>query len=323
VPGLKIFLDVDDLKDIGSLEEYIQHSQMILFFLSCGYFRSQNCLREIRSSLEQSKPIVLVQEADPDKGGATLQALRGECPEDLQPDIFEKGWAHTIYMRIQEFQRVSLKTIVEAVLLCSPKYLDQTSLPLCVPGEPESQPLAFAKETMLWASPANAGAQVLANEIATAFAGLAISTADARPANATHMLLYLNEDSFSDERLAEQVKQARKDKLKIVMAHENDPDLGGCQFKRFFEVTPQELIADGLYKSLARSCFPGRHHPVSLALLAKDLGATPARSGSVARVSRLSASIAEHGSRLVLKIRRRSSATATTAGDGSGGEATV
>ena len=62
---------------------------------------------------------------------------------------------------------------------------------------------------------------------------------------------------------------------------------------------------------------------VSLALLAKDLGATPARSGSVARMSRLSASIAEHGSRLFLKISRRSSATATTAGDGSGGEATV
>ena len=60
------------------------------------------------------KPIVLVQEADPAKGGATLQALRGECPEDLQPDIFEKGWAHTTYMRIEEFQRVSLKTIVEA-----------------------------------------------------------------------------------------------------------------------------------------------------------------------------------------------------------------
>ena len=35
----------------------------------------QNCLREIRSSLEQSKPIVLVQEADPAKGGGTLQAL--------------------------------------------------------------------------------------------------------------------------------------------------------------------------------------------------------------------------------------------------------
>ena len=144
---------MDDLKDIGSLEEYIQHTQMILFFLSCGYFRSkarsrrpvprsgssgsqrtrvccaprhsprltarllachQNCLREIRSSLEQSKPIVLVQEADPAKGGGTLQALRGECPEHLRPNIFEQGWTHTIWMRIEEFQRVSLKTIVEA-----------------------------------------------------------------------------------------------------------------------------------------------------------------------------------------------------------------
>ena len=177
MPGLKIFLDartgsaallqlhtallthrgvcaqVDDLKDIGSLEEYIQHSQMILFFLSCGYFRSkarsrrpvprsgssgsqrtrvccaprhsprltarllachQNCLREIRSSLEQSKPIVLVQEADPAKGGATLQALRGECPEDLQPDIFDNDWPLTIWYRIEEFQLVSLKIIAEA-----------------------------------------------------------------------------------------------------------------------------------------------------------------------------------------------------------------
>ena len=260
------------------------------------------------------------------------------------------------------------------MLLCSPNYVNQTSLPLCVPGEPESQPLAFAKETMLWASPANAGAQVLADEIATTFAGLTVSTAEA-PGPATHMLLYLNEDSFSDERLAEQVKQARKDKLKIVMAHENDPDRGGCLFSKFFETTPQEragvghlcthsqalnlpkpacpplqeLIADGLYKSLARSCFPGRHHParalslphlflrtsgtrqpgrsvpqVSLALLAKDLGATPARPGSVASMSRLSASIAKRGSRLLPTIiSRRSSATTTTAGDGSGGEATV
>ena len=131
------------------------------------------------------------------------------------------------------------------MLLCSPNYVNQTSLPLCVPGEPESQLLAFAKETMLWASPANAGAQVLAEEIADAVAGLTISTADARPATATHMLLYLNEDSFSDARLADQVQQARKDKLKIVMAHENDPDLGGCLFSRFFEVTPQERAGVG------------------------------------------------------------------------------
>ena len=172
------------------------------------------------------------------------------------------------------------------MLLCSPNYLNKTSLPLCVLGELESQSLAFSKQTTVWASPANAGSLDLANEIAATFAGFTISTTDDRPASATHMLLYLNKDSFvSDERLAEQVKQAREDKLKIVIAHENDPDLGGCQFSRFFEVTPQErivsqrrpsratppppnpllptppqeLIASGLYTDLAKSCFPGRH----------------------------------------------------------------
>ena len=128
------------------------------------------------------------------------------------------------------------------MLLCSPNFLDRTSLPLCVSGELESQSLAFSKPCTLWASPANAGALELATEIATAVAGLTISTTDDRPASATHMLLYLNEESFvSDgERLAEQVKQARQDRLKIVMAHENDLDRGGCEFAKFFETTPQE-----------------------------------------------------------------------------------
>ena len=169
------------------------------------------------------------------------------------------------------------------MLLCSPSFLDKTSLPLCVSGELESQSLAFSKPCTLWASPANPGAAELACELASAFPGLTVSTvadvgssAAARPSmtlrglarrtrrdrDVTHMLLYLNQNTWLEddgERLAEQVKQAREDKLKIVIAHENDPDLGGCQFSRFFEVTPQELIAGGLYKDLAKSCFPGRH----------------------------------------------------------------
>ena len=95
---------------------------------------------------------------------------------------------------------------------------------------------------MLWASPFDEGADELATELATNFSGLTVSTAE-EAGDATHMLLYLNADTWSDERLAEQVKQARQDRLKIVMAHENDPALGGCQFSRFFEVTPQERMS--------------------------------------------------------------------------------
>jgi len=191
------------------------------------------------------------------------------------------------------------------VLLCSPDYVGQDALGLYVPGEPRTHSFALAKPVTLWASPANAGALDLANELADAFAGLAVSTAEdrgsatashrrssimrrsapRRAGDATHMLLYLNEDTWSDERLAEQVRQAREDRLPIVMAHENDPDKGGVPFSRFFETTPQEsdslsgaaippcpmpstspsnapqeLIAGGLYKDLAKSCYPGRHH---------------------------------------------------------------
>ena len=153
LPGIKVFLDVDDLEDIGALESYIGRSQVILFFLSKGYFRSKNCLREIRSSLEKGKPIILVQEADPAKGGGSIEAssyrrgstpappqarssgqprlqeLRAECPEELQPAVFDQPFPLVVWMRIEEFQRVSLKMISEAreaVIAPSPAGKHQT-----------------------------------------------------------------------------------------------------------------------------------------------------------------------------------------------------
>ncbi|EOD14550.1 hypothetical protein EMIHUDRAFT_196951 [Emiliania huxleyi CCMP1516] len=288
IPDIKIFLDVDDLKSIGALEEYISRSQVVLFFLSLGYFGSKNCEREVRASLDRQKPLVLVQEADPKKGG-TLEAPPSsrQAPahpaSDLRAAIFDKGWPMTTWHRIEAFQR--------ALLLCSPNYeaLSKEQMRLYVPGEVQREALAFPKPVVLWASPANAGAAELADELTAKFgrSSLTVSTAEEpcssdsrasrrrssvlrrsaprRAGDATHMLLYLNEHTFvSDERLAEQVKQARADRLPIVLVHENDPALGGCPFDYFFQTTPQELIAGldghaGLYKALAMSFFPGAH----------------------------------------------------------------
>ena len=142
--------------------------------------------------------------------------------------------------------------------------MKKVSLPLCIADEPRISSFDFSKRVTVRVSLANPGAEDLANELANSFAGLTVSTAEAAD-DATHMLLYLNEDTFvSDERLAEQVKQARADRLPIVLVHENDPALGGCPFDYFFQTTPQELIAGldghaGLYKALAMSFFPGAH----------------------------------------------------------------
>ena len=107
---------------------------------------------------------------------------------------------------------------------------------------------------------------------------------------ATHMLLYLKWSTWAGdgaEALAEQVRAAREARLPIVMAHENDAERGGCIFGRFFEVTPRDLIADGLYDDLAVGCHADPHRQVSIALLAQALGATKQTAQS--RVRRVTA----------------------------------
>ena len=74
---------------------YVQQSACMLLFLSKGYLLSMNCLREVRASVEQRKPHVLVWEQDASKGGAPLVELREkECPEDLQAAVFGLEGAH-------------------------------------------------------------------------------------------------------------------------------------------------------------------------------------------------------------------------------------
>jgi len=318
LPGCEIFLDVDDLKNIGELEAYIGRSQVVLCFLSRGYLRSTNCLREVRAALAMGKPIVLVHEADPAKGGGTLAELRSECPEELQAAIFDAGWPMVVWHRIEDFQHVSLKVIAEALLLKTPKYAGEKALPLCIPGELRADGLAFPKPVVLWASTLNAGARDLAKAVVAAMPG-SISVTDAIPSllsslprasgsggdEATHMLLYLKWSTWAGdgaEPLAEQVRAARRARLPIVMAHENDAVRGGCVFGRFFEVTPRDLIADGLYDDLAVGCHADPHRQVSLALLAKALGATHQTVDSSVRVA-------------LSRLARRTTAKAQPSGD--------
>ena len=92
----------------------------------------------------------------------------------------------------------------------------------------------------------------------------------------THMLLYLNDQTYLHEmgqRLAHEVRIAMSHNIPIVMVHENDVDRGGCQFGRFFQTTPEDLIRDGLYKKLALAAYADPLREVSLALIAKGFGA--------------------------------------------------
>ena len=55
---------VDDLEQIGLLEQYIAQTQVMIIILSKNYFLSKNCMREVRATCTGRKPVVLVHEAD-------------------------------------------------------------------------------------------------------------------------------------------------------------------------------------------------------------------------------------------------------------------
>ena len=51
LPGVRIWLDVDNLDDVGRLEESVRDAMTFLVFLSVGYFKSFNCRRELDAAL--------------------------------------------------------------------------------------------------------------------------------------------------------------------------------------------------------------------------------------------------------------------------------
>ena len=309
LPGAHTFLDVDDLKDVGALEQHIEESAAVLILLSKGYFRSRNCLREVRSAMEKSKPLVLVH--DPAHGGISLEESRLECPEEYREFVFS-GRTVITWHRICEFQRLSLKLIAEQMLLASPRYRKRDSLLMYFRGEVRPEALAFRAPVSLRVSEHNPGARDVAFELTSRFELLDVSDGIPPPEARSVFLLYLSRQTFTGpagEALAREVRTARAYKAQIVMIHENDVQRDGCEFEHFFVTTPQDLIDAGLYTSIALAFHPTPHREVSLALAAKSLGAVKAKP-TVTALADLHRSSAVEPSVASGKRARRSSTVA-------------
>ena len=79
VPGVRVWLDVEDLTDISALEEAVDASDTLLVLVTAGYFQSRNCMRELVRCVAQSKPLIAVVERDAAHGGLTEAEARQQC----------------------------------------------------------------------------------------------------------------------------------------------------------------------------------------------------------------------------------------------------
>ena len=258
----------------------------------------------MRASLDQKKPIVLVNEADKAKGGQTVAEARAECPEDLRASIFDRRDPIT-WLRVADFQLLSLKLICFQILKATPLYsglsaagqesADELQRGLYVPGELQSRNLSCEHHktpVSLFCSPNNPGAREVGEELAAHVGGVLPQDANRNAdvsqnavaqghKNATHMLLYLDRHTWlgaAGDKLAKSVAAARAQKLPIIIVHEQDESRGACEFSQFFETTPQALMtggSTGLYAiTIAIPLYAPPHRAIGFAMAGLAMGAT-------------------------------------------------
>ena len=233
-------------------------TSVMLLFISKKYFGSRNCLREVRASLEQEKPLILVYEQQEDKGGGPLDVLQAECLNaEMRAKIFD-GRNPITWHRISHYQKLTLKHIATNTLRHNPRYssiLDGSEeLTLVLPGEINISELQLPGPIVLWCSPGNLGALEVAKELVASLPSVssnqhstqgsssrlmsAVQVVDEQPdvqtLNTTGeyvaMLLLLNKDTWvkHGEVLERDIRAARAAGIKLVMVHENDKSKGGC-----------------------------------------------------------------------------------------------
>lgn len=82
-PDMAIFLDVDNLDEFDQLASEIAASDVVLLFLSRGYFASKACAIEYEEACRLRKPIVLVHEGNENKGSKPM--MRTHSHRDVSP----------------------------------------------------------------------------------------------------------------------------------------------------------------------------------------------------------------------------------------------
>ena len=301
LPGLLIWLDVEDLKDISALEQYIDQVQAIAILITNGYFGSKNCMRELVQCVSTSKPLMAIAERDPAHGGLTEGEARQQCMASQTKFAawgFDAGTsAHTladallnskppiVFERVGVFQQAMLRLIVQRLTPQREIYL---------PGEVGSgRPyrLASPKGTHhIWCSKHNPGATEMLEELQRSgrITGDLLITTDSLE-TADHLLLYLNSATWADDarrdQLTSDIRAALQTGRPLQLLHQTDEAHGGVPFSHFFgpNVTPPELLQLKIYASIAVPMQAGAYRSVCLGLFALML--TAEQDGAPRRAS--------------------------------------
>ena len=282
LPGVRIFLDVDDLESVDALEAYVHDSAVVLILLgSVRYFKSTNCLREVSAAKENGRPLVLVHEADAQKNGSPLEVLKAACPDEHRAFVFD-GEAIP-WHRVRDFQLMSLAKIAERLPAAPPRTLDPFGLTpdvlsgeLRVVGGLAWAELLFESPVDVYASPHNPLAATAVGKLAERFPGMVLGVKDASAAKAC--FLFLSADCFEGDRGSQLAAEVKANLERggvgpaLLMVYDPMANPFGDIIDHTFKHAPA-LMELGLFDALAIEWRSGALGEVSVRMVAQRLGA--------------------------------------------------
>ena len=107
-------------------------------------FFSANCKKEISFTLDNKSPIILLHETDPARGGAPIEQLMTDCPDEWREQIFDPYRPVIPWLRIKDFKLVSLKMIVSSMLVHQRRKVRRGSQ-VQSPGDPDYEEASAGK----------------------------------------------------------------------------------------------------------------------------------------------------------------------------------
>jgi hypothetical protein len=118
LPGVKVFLDVECLDDLHTLDDLIRSSAAVLVFLTEGCLRRHFIRLEIETAVKSAIKLIIVQETDCRHGSAPMSRHREDCAEAVRGALFDDAEHKEIaWIRARHFKPVSIKQIVQRMLV--------------------------------------------------------------------------------------------------------------------------------------------------------------------------------------------------------------
>ena len=279
VPGIRVWLDVDDLENIGMLEKSVANCVVVVIFYSKGYFESRNCRRELYAAVEQNKPILVLYDGQDGTVEEMKERCRKYCTDTMTPAAVLERFStaeHILWLSAKYYSTESMKLVSKHIFKLLPYFQRQQTVlnkGLLLAGTLESVNLSSKLDILVCKD--NIGCMEVAEEV-VALAKVDSSnlifpriiefdtvldndlTAEV-PETRKILLFYINEDAFKcPDNMLIAIKYAMAVGIRIVMVHEQNPKKGGCDFGQIMQSTPTDLVVNGLYHDLAVPLY--EHH---------------------------------------------------------------